>query len=92
MCPHLSLNSLHPSVPPSSSLSCSFNTEFLFGTVVLLPFPHALLALLQGWAGLETGLGPGASKSLPGKGQATLTLLPLEGVGISMPDPKWAGK
>ena len=50
MCPHSSLNSLSLSVPPSSSLYCSFNTAFLFGTVVLLPFPHALFGLLQGYA------------------------------------------
>lgn len=47
-CPHVSLNSLCPPAPPSSSLYYSFNTVFFFGTVVLLPFPHALCALLQG--------------------------------------------
>lgn len=49
MWPRIPLNSLHPHVP-SSSLYCSFSNVFLLSTVVLLPFPHAPLALLQGWA------------------------------------------
>lgn len=101
MYPHISLNSFHSSasLPPLSilltELLCSFNAIFLLGSVVLLPFPHALPALLQRctaktWAvvlGQEWGWGPAR-----GCQEGSRHFAPSAFVVFSMPDTKWAEK
>lgn len=91
---HFTLWYLLPPLSPVLLTPSSFSTLWSFFLFPTLPLPSSRAVLPSlgqmswGGDGARTRGQQGSAK----KGQATLTPVPLEGMGISMPAPKWAEK